>query len=217
MREYENACEYSSLNNQKVRKDEDKNIWLIVLAAGLSSRMGDQKLSLPIGEDPLLKTVVKKACSSKADGINVVLNTDHNNLATQISELPVNIVWNEKAELGLSSSLRVGMGHLPDKVQTTGILLGDQPGISIALLDELIDSHIREKVLITQPRYKDGPGHPVLFDQLLFPEIMNIQGDKGGRGVIEKHKSQRLLLPVLEKQPVDIDTKLDYEQYMQKR
>ncbi|MFB4165496.1 NTP transferase domain-containing protein [Alteribacillus sp. JSM 102045] len=191
-------------------------IWLVVLAAGFSTRMGAQKLLFPAPKESMLRMVVKTACNSKADGIVVVLNPHFPLLENELKDLDVKVVWNSEAASGMSTSLKKGIDNLPKGIDAAGILLGDQPGMKEEVINDLISHYTKERVVISQPAYDGIPNHPVLFDKTLFKDLKKVSGDKGGRMVIENNKKDRRLLHKKGFKLHDIDTKQDYERYVLK-
>lgn len=105
----------------------------------------------------------------------------------------------------------VGMGLAPTFpiIQCDGalILLGDQPLITPALLNQLIEMKYTTGKRIVAPFYNGKRGNPVLFDANLFPELLTITGDEGGRSVIEKHRAEVGMLDLDASQTCyDVDT-----------
>ena len=97
----------------------------------------------------------------------------------------------------MSSSLHTGIRTLIHREQTMSdtreyhgvlILLGDQPLITPSLINQLISAKYATGKRIIAPRYKGKRGNPVLFDRSLWPELLAITGDEGGKSVIEKYR-----------------------------
>lgn len=194
-------------------------IWIIILAAGFSVRMGERnKLLLPVStEESLLRHIVRKAVSVNCGGIIVVLNPSYYNMKNEICDLPVNIVWNEKAYLGMSTSIKKGVESLPDKASGAVIMLADQPNINPQVIKRLIKFYNRNNVSIAQVTYQGQPAHPVLFDKVWFSKLKKLKGDQGGKTIIEKHIDKRRLLHMSQPPPEDIDTLEDYQKIILRR
>jgi molybdenum cofactor cytidylyltransferase len=56
------------------------------------------------------------------------------------------------------------------------------------------------------PRYRDGAGHPVLFDRACFPALLRLDGDRGARVVLEELGSSVAYVDVDAERPLDVDT-----------
>src|SRR5262249_14959880 len=159
----------------------------IILAAGQSSRMGAQKLLLPLGGRPLVAYAVAVACGSAADPVLVVLGRE----AEQVAEvLPLGrhmTVTNPDYASGMASSLRVGLAALPEAAAGALILLRDQPLVTPSIVAALLDEARRLPTAIVAATYAGRRGHPVYFPRRLFPELHAVLGDEGGRYVLAAH------------------------------
>jgi molybdenum cofactor cytidylyltransferase len=96
---------------------------------------------------------------------------------------------------------------------STVILLGDQPLITASIIDTLIATKQDTGKSIIVPLYKGKRGNPVLFDASLFPELMEVTGDEGGRSVIMSHPQEVATVEQSEATAsYDIDTWEAYQQ-----
>ncbi|WP_411844410.1 NTP transferase domain-containing protein [Salinicoccus sp. HZC-1] len=187
-----------------------------MLAAGQSTRMGEPKLAMSIGEETILQNVVRNALTSQAKSITVVLNKDFSFLENDLEGQLINIVWNNNSNKGMSSSLKLGLESVQAYADDIMVLLADQPDISYRIMNKLFSHHIEKDFLITQAQYIDGVGHPVIFNKTLFKEILKIEGDRGGYEIIKENKRYRQLIEFNFEQPKDIDTKSEYLKYLKK-
>jgi len=162
----------------------------IVLAAGESTRMGFPKLLLSIKGKSLLQHVIDNALQSKVSEVIVVLGADATKLRREIKQSQVQIIENASYKEGLSTSLKVGLQAISPQAQAVLVLLADQPLVSHAVIDALIDKYEESGSIIVAPVYNGKRGNPVLFDSSLIPELLRVTGDKGGREIIEKHLAQ---------------------------
>ena len=95
-------------------------------------------------------------------------------------------------------------------------MLGDQPLVTPEMLDQIIERFERKEPLIVQPVYGGTPGNPVLLARSLFPELMNIEGDQGARGVIKSHANEIERVRISDDPPPgDVDTEDDYQVLLQ--
>ena len=189
----------------KVRRTQPR-ITGLVLAAGLSSRMGRNKLTAPLAGKPMLRHVVEAALASRLDSITVV--TGHDSLAVEgvLKDMPVRFLHNPDYAAGLSTSLRAGVADcVSDGVM---VLLGDMPGITAGLIDRTIaafDPPAGRAICVATARGEHG--HPVLWGRQFFAELRNLTGDKGGRALIAAHASQVCEIEAADAGPLtDIDT-----------
>jgi molybdenum cofactor cytidylyltransferase len=116
----------------------------------------------------------------------------------------------------MSSSIRAGIAAINQsnsKLDAVIIALADQPLISEAVFDRLIQSYQETKNIIIASAYDDIVGVPALFDKTLFSELMNIEGDKGARVLMRKYLNEVLTIKIPEA-GIDIDTPDDYEKLL---
>lgn len=167
---------------------QNGKIAAIVLAAGLSSRMGSNKLLTEIDGKPLIRRMVEAALASSADSVLVVTGNSEAEIQNALSGLAVQFVNNPDFSNGLSASLKRGLSAIPADCAGALILLGDMPDVSAALLDRLIaafDSAGNRAVCVAARHGKRG--NPVLWAQRFFPEMMKLEGDVGARHLMSVH------------------------------
>jgi molybdenum cofactor cytidylyltransferase len=177
---------------------------LIILAAGRSSRMGEghYKLLLPLGDRPVLAHVLAAAQASHARPIVLVIGHQAEQVRTQatpyITRPDLTIVENSAYLQGMSTSLHVGIQALINHDNTTPqvghaidsviVLAGDQPLLTSSIIDTLITTRETSGKSIVVSHYNGKRGNPTLFAANLFPELLNIQGDQGGRSILNAHR-----------------------------
>ncbi|HTI15920.1 MAG TPA: nucleotidyltransferase family protein [Dictyobacter sp.] len=197
---------------------EQQHIAAIILAAGRSSRMrdGQQKLLLPLGDRPVITHVLQNTLASQAQPILVVLGHQQQQLREQLApyltQPRISLLTNAEYSQGMSTSLRTGIEALLSMHRTTSIagamiLLGDQPLMTSVIIDMLIATKHTTAARIVAPLYHGKRGNPVIFDTSLFPELLEITGDEGGRRIIERHKTEIATCPLPDAQAqYDVDT-----------
>src|SRR6266566_4636932 len=204
----------------------------IILAAGNSSRMGSgrHKLLLPLDGRPVLVHVIDAALASQARPIIIVLGHEAEQVRAHITSYTlhpdITIVENDKYLQGMSTSLHLGVQLLisngykkhasPSEVDSALIVLGDQPMITSKIIDTLIAIYRATGKHIVAPLYNGKRGSPVLFDESLFHELIQVTGDEGGRTVLERH-SQEVKLVEMGDVPAnyDVDTWEAYQQVVE--
>ena len=183
----------------------------IVLAAGLSRRMGQAKLLMPVGGRAIIRYVVESVLAGGVDSVWVVTGPDVEPIEAALAGFEVQIVVNPAPEEGQAGSVRTGIAALPPSVDAVLIALGDQPLLAPAIIPALLAARRTSPKLIVAPRYRDGQGNPVLFKREIFPELLRLTGDQGARPIIQKEPARvewvELDLPM----PPDVDTPDDYE------
>jgi molybdenum cofactor cytidylyltransferase len=159
----------------------------IVLAAGLSTRMGKNKLLEPIGGEPLIARVVRRVESSRADPIFVVLGNQgiEINSVLPLPRIKTGTVFDGSTRDGIGVSISVGMRVLPVDCAGTFIVLGDMPSISPEILNKMIDVfEAGDANTICVPIRGGMQGNPVLFGSAYFSDLSNLDGDAGARSIV---------------------------------
>lgn len=184
----------------------------IVLAAGESRRMGETKQLLPLGDGTILEQVVKNLLESNLGEIIVVLGYQAQTVSERIADKPVKKVVNLDFQQGIGSSIRKGVSQISEVVDAIMIALGDQPLVGKEVINKLIDAFYEGRQGIIVPVYKGMRGHPVVFDRKYRAELLKLEGDVGGKKIIENHSDDVLEIGVNSQGViVDIDTRSEYE------
>jgi len=180
----------------------------IVLAAGLASRMGLNKLTAILRGKPLLRHAVEAALGSHASRVVVVTGNAEADTKAALSGLPVHFVHNPDFRHGLSTSLKAGIREVRDGFDGAVVLLGDMPGVGSALIDSLIAAFGPDEGRAIVVATHDGKrGNPVLWAQRFFPEILAIEGDVGAKHLIAANDESVCEVEADDDGPiVDIDT-----------
>jgi molybdenum cofactor cytidylyltransferase len=171
-------------------------ICAIVLAAGLSSRMGVQKLLLPFGGKTVISHIVDQLLASTVDEVHVVVGHQAERISLELSGRAVSIVKNPNYKSGMLSSVRCGLRNLPEKCRDVMVVLGDQPSITTELIDQMLKSFATTEKNILVPLYKGKRGHPILFSSIYRDEILTQYGEVGLRGLLHGHSDDIFELAV---------------------
>jgi molybdenum cofactor cytidylyltransferase len=158
----------------------------IVLAAGRSTRMGAaNKLVADIGGTPMVRAVAEAALASKAGVVSVVTGHMAAEVTSALAGLDVTLVANPDYATGLASSLKAGIRVLPPSCDGALILLGDMPRIAPDHLDTLMAAFAPDTIVV--PVHAGRQGNPVLWPAVFFPELLQLDGDTGAKGLIGTH------------------------------
>lgn len=180
----------------------------IVLAAGLSSRMGANKLLAPVGGKPLVRHAVEAALGSAAAHVIVVTGNGGEEVKRALAPLSPLFVNNPDFSKGLSTSLKCGLSVLPEDCDGALILLGDMPDVTPALLDKQIAAFDpgEDRAICVATRHGKR-GNPVLWARRFFPEMLALEGDVGARHLIAQYGELVCEVEAADDGPLtDIDT-----------
>lgn len=159
---------------------------------------------------PLIRHIVEQGLAACLSSVIIVTGCFDSNIRNAVEGLNVQVVHNPNWEEGVSSSIRVGLQRISSNVGATLFILADQPFQNSQLIETLVDHHRQSLSSIIAPMVEGKRGNPVLFDRVTFPDLMNLRGDIGGRGIFSKYPIQwidwydsRVM--------IDIDTPDDYQ------
>lgn len=176
----------------------------VVLAAGVSRRMGGNKLLAIVNGRPLVRWAAEAAVGSQAWSVIVVTGHQSDRIEGALSGLPVEVVFNSDYETGLASSLAAGLARVPTDADGVVVLLGDMPQISSVTVDQLIGAFKPGSIVV--PTFNGERGNPVLWSRSFIPSLRNLSGDVGGRSLIEASAASVILVPSDQAVRMDIDT-----------
>ncbi|MBZ5570850.1 MAG: NTP transferase domain-containing protein [Acidobacteriia bacterium] len=164
-------------------QSERSRVSAVILAAGMSKRMGQVKQLLSLGEATLLSRVLETARNSQVDECIVVLGFEAEAIRGKVSLDNARVVINAAYAEGMSSSLRAGLANVNPQSEAALVMLADQPLVRPSTIDRLIDEYKKSKPQVAIPMYRGFRGNPVLLDRSVFADAMAIEGDIGCRAI----------------------------------
>lgn len=180
----------------------------IILASGESKRFGKKdKLIANINGKTIIENVCRNALESNLDEIILVYN--NKKLNEIIDNKEIKKVYNDKPDLGMARSLKIGIKKSDLETEGYLFLLGDQPYIDSYIINTIIDKFNKNKSSIIVPRFREENSNPVLFSKKFRGELLKVVGDKGGRDLIIKHKDDLVKIDFESYKNKDIDYEKD--------
>ena len=184
----------------------------VILAAGGSSRMGEPKQLLTIAGKPMVRRVAETVCAAGLEQVVVVVGAHAERVEEALKGLPVRVITNRRWAEGMSTSLAIGLGALHPDVQAAFVVLADQPELTVELLRSLTARYQTTGAPIVAPFYRGQRGNPVLFDRGLFAELRAVEGDQGGRALLDRYRDSLERVAVDDPAVLmDVDTRQDYQ------
>ena len=211
------------------------SIGIVLLAAGAAKRYGSNKLLDTVNGRRMFEAAVDAAAGICADRTlaavagnvaeaaadistdrrsncitgphmrHTVIVTGYDEIADYASGMGLTVVRNNRPELGISESIRLGIGAL---IGVSGILFTvcDQPGLSAASFARLIDSYAAsDKGLACMGQGENLLGNPCVFSKKYFGELLELTGDTGGKRVIMAHRDDLKVVYASDEELADID------------
>jgi molybdenum cofactor cytidylyltransferase len=194
-------------------QEKEFSIAGIILAAGQSKRFGSPKQLLSLHGEPFIRQIAMKAIRAGLSPVMVITGAVKEEIEQELNGLPVVIIHNPVWIEGQSTSIRVGVKHLPETTGGAIFMLSDQPMIPETLIRSLVEVHVKTLAKIIAPEVDGRRANPVLFDKQTFPELMRLVGDTGGRALFSKYR----VLTIPWNDPrilMDIDSPEDYRQLL---
>lgn len=178
----------------------------IIMASGLSTRMGENKLLLDYKNSPIIEHTFKAIKDIRFNKVIVVSQYEEVlNLAQKYNYISIK---NKNATIGQSESIKLGILN-SGSCDGFMFFVGDQPFINRFDIENLIDTFKEDKDYIVIPRYKSKTGNPVIFPFDKKSQLLELRGDEKGKKVI-KDSIKIKYVDVSENVLLDIDTKEDY-------
>ncbi|BAQ45208.1 MULTISPECIES: nucleotidyltransferase family protein [Methylobacterium] len=182
----------------------------VLLAAGRGTRFGaSPKLLSVLDGKPLVRHAAEAAVQAGLGPVVAVLGHAGAQVREALAGLPLTVVENPDHAAGLSTSLRAGLGALPEAVTGAIVLLGDMPrvgsGLPVRLAEAFRAAPVAPAAVVP---VKDGlRGNPVLLNRrLLSAGIAGLTGDRGA-GPLLARRDDVLELAVDEAGVlIDVDT-----------
>ena len=180
-------------------------IGCLVMAAGNAARFGGNKLEAELDGKTLLRRAFEAVPAEQFAEIAVV--TQYDTAAELAASFGFTVLRNERPELGLSQTVRIGTEHLRARCRAICYLVSDQPLLR------------RESVARAVALYRDNPerivalshggvrGNPCIFPKQFFPELCALEGDRGGSAVIRRHEDALLFCETEAQELSDVDTR----------
>ncbi|MDZ7877173.1 MAG: nucleotidyltransferase family protein [Saprospiraceae bacterium] len=194
----------------------------IVLAAGLSRRMGEEnKLLLPFGKSTLLETTLSNIVASQLGEICVVVGHEAKEITSILmlnTKYPrfFKIRANNNYEKGMTTSIQIGVEGADEDSRGYMICLSDMPFISPSEYQFLRDTFFsilkQDKQAIVQPVFEGRRGNPTIFSTYYKKDILNLTYTEGCKPIVQNHKQHLYLVEMPTDSVVkDIDFRQEYE------
>ena len=165
----------------------------VIVAAGLSSRMGAFKPLLPLGESTLISTVITAFRRAGADPIVLITGHRAEELEAHVAGTGVHCIRNENYRTtDMFASAAIGMAHIRDKCDQFFFTPGDVPLFSDATLHTLLTCGAP----LCKPVCGGKDGHPILIRCNLVDAILRSGGEGGLKGALDRCSTEMVSVPV---------------------
>jgi molybdenum cofactor cytidylyltransferase len=190
----------------------DAEIAGVVLAAGSSTRMGENKLLLALDGETLVRRAVRAAAAAGLRPLIVVVGHEAERVRGEIADLPCRALLNPDHARGKGTSLQAGVSEVASATAAGGavIMLADMPFVTAAMLAEVADAWRAGDAPMVISRYGDVNAPPILYDRSLFAELLALPGEACGKEMMRRHRAAARVLARPEEALADVDVPADY-------
>ena len=184
----------------------------LILGAGASQRFGEPKQLLPFAGTTLLGWVVSQVQRAiELDEVVVVLGRSADEIRERVDFGNARVVENPVFTEGCASSYRAGIAALDSHSDAMMIVLGDQPGITPAIIDTLAGEWRSTEAPIALCSYQGRKGHPMIFARSFCDQLETLHGDKAAWKLVDANASSVFEVHLALSFPQDINTREDFE------
>lgn len=162
-----------------------KNLGAIIVAAGLSSRMGSFKAIKEVMGKPIILRMIETFKQAGVSQIIVVTGNCSEQLEALLKEdKSVRTVKNELfAVSDMFASAKLGMQALKGNCERFFFTPVDSPAFLVETLEELL----KVQEVVVKPMYQGKGGHPLLLDEALIEPLLAYKGEGGMKGALKAH------------------------------
>jgi molybdenum cofactor cytidylyltransferase len=190
---------------------DDSPVAGILLAAGLSSRMGSNKMLFELEGESVLRRAARRALDAGLSPLVVVLGHEADRLWRDLEGLSCQWVLNPLYEQGINSSLKAGVRTVRDLGATAAlVMLADMPFVTTEMIAAMVARFRASTAPLAISDYAGVHAPPMVYDQSLFAELLAMEGEGCGRQVVKRHKHEAEVLPWPESALQDLDVPEDY-------
>lgn len=184
----------------------------VVLAAGLSSRMGENKMLIEVGGRTLVRRAVETALGARLDPVLVVVGHESDRVRAALGGLSCTAVMNAEYARGMNTSLRAGIRALPEGIDAAVVVLGDMPLVETRMVRALVEAFrgSPEQPLVIST-YGGVVAPPILYAHAVFPELRALDADACGKQVVKRHRAEAIEVAWPSEALTDLDEPADLE------
>lgn len=195
------------------------NVFALVPAAGLSLRMGTEKLRLSVNGQPVLARVIRAFREGGVEKVLVVLGPATADLTSIVENAGARVLNLSEGTRDMQETLQRGLTWIKTHWQplpTDAVFLSpaDLPAIPsdvVCCLKDTLKQH--PEAFMVKPSFAGKRGHPVLCRWLLASPILDAAPGTGLNRVLSHYREATITVEAMSPNIlIDMDTPADYEQ-----
>lgn len=195
-------------------REVQRPVGAVVLAAGMSTRMGQPKLLLPWRDNrTIIEHIVEQLIKARVDPIVVVTGHNAKEVKAVLTPWDVTFVNNRAYKTGeMLSSLKTGLAAMPSHTAAALMVLGDQPALQTRVVNRIVLAYAEAQHELIVPSHDMRRGHPVLIGRRYWNELTNLGPGATPRVFFDRHADHIHHVEIDNDSILrDIDTPQDYD------
>lgn len=205
-----------------MQEQYDKNTGVIILAAGLSSRMGAFKPLLPYQGSSICFHLIEKYSKAGCCPIVIVTGRDYQLLQEKVSmeyeekygfsieeKDTIHFVHNKEYESSdMLNSITYGVKAIRGKCDRFFLTPVDICSYQL----ETIKALMAAESMVVKPGMNHRSGHPILLSNKMIDNILAYNGEHGLKDILRSYRDKTIYVEVKDKGIMfDLDTPKDYQ------
>ncbi len=183
----------------------------VILAAGASRRMGQNKMLLRLEGESLVRRAARRALGAGLSPVVVVLGHEAEQARAELSGLPCDVALNPDFTGPTSGSLHKGLERLDAEVAAAVVMLADMVLVTEQMLAAIVAAARGSAAPLVVSRYGDVTAPPLLFRRALFDELLAWTGEGCGKPIVQRHRDEALFMDWPAMFLNDVDTPQDFQ------
>lgn len=170
---------------------------VLLVAAGLSSRMGAFKPLLGLDGKSLIDHTLETFVSIKAGYTVIVTGYKSEEIKRHLKGSGVTFIYNQRyAKTEMFESVKLGLKYLHGKCGRIFLCPADIPLVRQFTVEEMHVVMLTRSIGVLKPSYRGKGGHPLLIDTKCIPKILSYKGANGLKGALDNGGFNVCTLPM---------------------
>ena len=182
---------------------------IVFMASGFGRRFGSNKLLYPIDGTPLythaLSSLIDATNELKSDNaISLAVVSQYDEILEDARKSGAIAVYNPDSDKGITASIKLGINNLPES-EHYAFFVADQPYLKAETTAAFLKSYLENGKPIGCVTDSIVSGSPVVFSRAFLPELLALEGDRGGKQIVMKNPEDVFYYEVSPRELFDLD------------
>lgn len=176
---------------------KNKRTAVLLVAAGLSARMGVFKPMMQLGGKPLIDHALNTFQITGIGEIVIVTGHRRHEIEAHLADRDIVLIQNKRyAQTEMFDSVRIGLDYLHGRCDRFFVMPADIPLIRPFSIEAMLFCMQSQQSAVFKPSFKGKSGHPLLIDAGCIPQILEYNGANGLKGALESANFSMRTLPL---------------------